>query len=84
MKSRPTARLRLMRTCSARRASLLLRETLQEEKDTDEKLTELASEINASTEEGEGEEIETKNSTLRPAHNATAKNQAWQGRLTYP
>jgi len=37
----------------------LLRETLQEEKDTDEKLTELASEINASTEEGEGEEIES-------------------------
>ena len=37
----------------------LLRETLQEEKDTDEKLTELASEINANTEEGEGEEIET-------------------------
>jgi ferritin-like metal-binding protein YciE len=37
----------------------LLRETLQEEKDTDEKLTELASEINASTEEGEAEEIES-------------------------
>lgn len=37
----------------------LLRETLQEEKDTDEKLTDLASEINASTEEDEGEEIES-------------------------
>jgi len=36
----------------------LLRETLQEEKDTDEKLTELASEIHANTEEGEGDEFE--------------------------
>jgi ferritin-like metal-binding protein YciE len=47
----------------------LLRETLQEEKDTDEKLTELATEINAGTEEGEGEEVESEeaDAEARPA-----------------
>lgn len=37
----------------------LLQETLQEEKDTDEKLTELATQITADTEDAEGEEVES-------------------------
>ncbi len=57
----------------------LLRETLQEEKDTDEKLTELATEINATTEEAEGEEIESEEADTE-AEVTTQPRKAKRGR----
>jgi ferritin-like metal-binding protein YciE len=48
----------------------LLRETLQEEKETDEKLTELAKEINAQAQQGESENEEELPSQKRKTRKA--------------